>query len=95
MAASKPGRVAPTVIAIAALSTSGAILLDAGLSFLGMGVPPPTPTWGRMLAEGRDYLTAAGWISGFPGPAIMVTVLGINFLGDGLQDAMDPRASEL
>jgi len=56
-----------------------------------LGVRPPTPTWGRMLAEGRDYLTVAGWISIFPGVAIMITVLGINFLGDGLRNLLDPR----
>jgi len=61
------------------------------LSFLGLGVPPPTPTWGRMLAEGRDYLTVASWIAVFPGLAILFTVLGINFLGDGLRDLLDPR----
>src|SRR5262249_18461623 len=67
------------------------ILMESALSFLGLGVPPPTPTWGRMLAEGRDYLTVAGWIAVFPGLAILVTVLGINFLGDGLRDLLDPR----
>ena len=67
------------------------ILMESALSFLGLGVPPPTPTWGRMLAEGRDYLTVAGWIAVFPGLAILFTVLGINFLGDGLRDLLDPR----
>ena len=62
-----------------------------GLSFLGVGVPPPTPTWGRMLAEGRNLLTTAPWIATFPGMAITLTVLGVNFFGDGLRDLMDPR----
>jgi peptide/nickel transport system permease protein len=87
--------VLPTVLApimvIWTLEVARVILMESALSFLGLGVPPPTPTWGRMLAEGRDYLTLAGWISIFPGLAIMVTVLGINFLGDGLRDLRDPR----
>ncbi|PYN44808.1 MAG: hypothetical protein DMD95_09745 [Candidatus Rokuibacteriota bacterium] len=65
--------------------------MESARLFLGLGVPPPTPTWGRMLAEGRDYLTVAGWIAVFPGLAILLTVLGINFLGDGLRDMLDPR----
>jgi peptide/nickel transport system permease protein len=85
-----PNVLAP-VIVIWTLEVARVILMESALSFLGLGVPPPTPTWGRMLAEGRDYLTVAGWISVFPGLAIMVTVLGINFLGDGLRDLLDPR----
>jgi peptide/nickel transport system permease protein len=73
------------------LEVARIILMESALSFLGLGVPPPTPTWGRMLAEGRDYLTVAGWIAVFPGLAILFTVLGINFLGDGLRDLLDPR----
>jgi peptide/nickel transport system permease protein len=83
--------VLPPVMVILTLEVARVILMESALSFLGLGVPPPTPTWGRMLAEGRDYLTVAGWISIFPGIAIMVTVLGINFLGDGLRDLLDPR----
>jgi peptide/nickel transport system permease protein len=83
--------VLPPVMVIWTLEVARVILMESALSFLGLGVPPPTPTWGRMLAEGRDYLTVAGWISIFPGIAIMVTVLGINFLGDGLRDLLDPR----
>ena len=83
--------VLPAVMVIWTLEVARVILMESALSFLGLGVPPPTPTWGRMLAEGRDYLTVAGWISIFPGIAIMVTVLGINFLGDGLRDLLDPR----
>lgn len=83
--------VLPPVLVIWTLEVARVILMESALSFLGLGVPPPTPTWGRMLAEGRDYLTMAGWISVFPGLAIMLTVLGINFLGDGLRDLLDPR----
>ena len=66
-------------------------LMEASLSYLGLGVPPPTATWGRMLSECRDYMTIAYWVVLFPGAAIMLTVLGINFLGDGLRDALDPK----
>jgi len=82
--------VAPLMV-IWSLLVARIILMESALSFLGLGVPPPTPTWGRMLAEGRDYLTVAGWIAIFPGLALMLTVLGINFLGDGLRDLLDPR----
>ena len=85
-----PNVLAPVVV-IWTLEVARVILMESALSFLGLGVPPPTPTWGRMLAEGRDYLTVAGWIAIFPGIAILVTVLGINFLGDGLRDLLDPR----
>jgi peptide/nickel transport system permease protein len=85
-----PNLLAP-VLVIWTLEVARVILMESALSFLGLGVPPPTPTWGRMLAEGRDYLTVAGWIAIFPGIAIMVTVLGINFLGDGLRDLLDPQ----
>ena len=67
------------------------IIWESGLSFLGMGVPPPMPTWGRMLAEGRVYITDAWWLVTLPGLAIMLTILSINLLGDGLRDALDPR----
>ncbi len=67
-----------------------AVLAEAALSFLGMGPPPPTPTWGNIIAEGRDYLREAPWICLFPGAAISVTVLGLNLLGDGLRDVLDP-----
>ena len=83
--------VAAPILVIWTLEVARVILMESALSFLGLGVPPPTPTWGRMLAEGRDYLTMAGWIAVFPGLAIMFTVLGINFLGDGLRDLLDPR----
>jgi peptide/nickel transport system permease protein len=83
--------VAAPILVIWTLEVARVILMESALSFLGLGVPPPTPTWGRMLAEGRDYMTTAGWIAVFPGLAIMFTVLGINFLGDGLRDLLDPR----
>ncbi len=73
------------------LGVAGAILTGAALSFLGLGVQPPTPGWGTMLSDGRNYLRKAWWITTFPGLAIMVTVLAINMLGDGLRDALDPR----
>jgi peptide/nickel transport system permease protein len=80
-----------SVIVMATLGVAGAILTGAGLSFLGLGVQPPTPEWGAMLSGGRDHLRNSWWITTFPGIAIMVTVLAINLLGDGLRDALDPR----
>ncbi len=85
-----PNVVAPIIVA-ATLGMGGAILAAAALSFIGLGSQPPTPEWGRMLSEGRDYLRDAWWISTFPGIAIMLTVLGVNMLGDGLRDVLDPR----
>jgi ABC-type dipeptide/oligopeptide/nickel transport system permease subunit len=67
------------------------IILESALSFLGLGVPPPTPTWGRMLYDGRDFLTVAWWMITLPGLFIMITALSLNFIGDGLRDALDPR----
>jgi peptide/nickel transport system permease protein len=75
----------------ATLGLGTAILAAAALSFLGLGSQPPQPEWGRMLSEGRDYLREAWWISTFPGLGIMLTVLGMNLLGDGLRDVLDPR----
>lgn len=85
-----PNVLAPVII-FSTLGMAGAILTGAALSFLGLGVQPPTPEWGTMLSEGRNYLRIAWWIATFPGLAIMVTVLSINMLGDGLRDALDPR----
>ena len=85
-----PNLLAP-IIVIWTLELARVILMESALSFLGVGVPPQTPTWGRMLAEGRNLLTTAPWIATFPGIAITVTVLGVNFLGDGLRDLLDPR----
>jgi peptide/nickel transport system permease protein len=67
------------------------VLAEAVLSFIGVGPPPPTPTWGNVIAEGRNYIREAPWISLFPGIAIGITVLGLNLLGDGLRDVLDPR----
>lgn len=79
------------VIVMATLMMGDAILIEATLSFLGMGAQPPTPSWGSILAGGRTYLRLAPWVSLIPGLAIMLTVLGFNLLGDGLRDALDPR----
>jgi peptide/nickel transport system permease protein len=68
-----------------------AILAEAALSFIGVGPPPPAPTWGNIVAEGRDYAVTAWWIMFFPGLAISLAVLGMNILGDGLRDVLDPR----
>jgi peptide/nickel transport system permease protein len=67
------------------------VLAEAVLSFIGVGPPPPTPTWGNVIAEGRNYIREAPWISLLPGIAIGITVLGLNLLGDGLRDVLDPR----
>ncbi|MDP9365218.1 MAG: ABC transporter permease, partial [Chloroflexota bacterium] len=83
--------VAAPVIVLATLGFATAILSAASLSFLGLGSQPPTPEWGRMLSEGRNYLREQWWIATFPGLAIMVTVLAMNLLGDGLRDTLDPR----
>jgi peptide/nickel transport system permease protein len=85
-----PNVVTPVII-LATLRVASVIVWESGLSFLGLSVPPPTPTWGRMLSDGRAYLANAWWTATFPGLAIMVTVLGVNMLGDGLRDALDPR----
>lgn len=80
-----------SVVVIATFATAHMILLESSLSFLGLGVQPPTPTWGGMLNEGRDYISSAWWLSVFPGLAITTTVLAINFVGDWVRDVMDPR----
>ena len=85
-----PNIIGPILI-IGTLGVAGAILLEAALSFLGLGVPPPTPSWGGMLSAAREQLFTAPWISIFPGIAIFVTVLGLNLLGDGLRDILDPH----
>jgi len=79
------------VIVIATLEVARMVILESALSFLGLGIPPPTPTWGGMLADGRAYLSTAWWLATFPGVCIMLTVLGINLLGDWLRDVLDPR----
>jgi peptide/nickel transport system permease protein len=79
------------VIVMATLGLAGAILSEAALSFLGLGVQPPTPSWGAMLTAGRRYLGEANHLAIFPGAAIMLAVMGLNFLGDGMIDALDPK----
>ncbi len=85
-----PNAMAPVLVS-ATLGIGGAILTESALSFLGIGVQPPTPSWGNMLTEGKDNLEIAWWLSVFPGLAILVTVLAYNLLGEGLRDALDPR----
>lgn len=80
------------VIVIGTLGMSGAVLAEAALSFLGLGIRPPFPSWGSMLSNARDQFTTAPWISIFPGLAIFLTVLSLNLLGDGLRDLLDPQA---
>ena len=78
-------------LVVATLDMARVIVIESALSFLGLGVPPPTPTWGGMLADGRVYISTAWWLATLPGLAILVTVLGINLFGDGLRDTLDPR----
>jgi peptide/nickel transport system permease protein len=83
--------VSASVIVIGSLMVANMIIFEASLSFLGLGVPPPTPTWGRMVFDGVQYVDSAWWLSLFPGLAIVFTVLGINLVGDWLRDILDPR----
>jgi peptide/nickel transport system permease protein len=85
-----PNTTAPLIV-LATLGIAAAIITGSALSFLGLGIRPPTPEWGNMLAEGREFLQRAWWVAFFPGAAIMLTVFAINLLGDGLRDALDPR----
>jgi peptide/nickel transport system permease protein len=84
-----PNVVSP-VLVLASFEVARMIILESALGFLGLGVQPPIPTWGNMLADGRDYIRDAWWIAAFPGLAIMITAAGVNFLGDGLRDLFDP-----
>ncbi len=77
---------------LASIYTATAIRVEANLSFIGLGVSPPTPAWGTMIRDGTQYLTIAPWISIFPGLAILITVLAFNLLGDGMRDIMDPKS---
>lgn len=79
------------VLVLGTVRAANYIIWESGLSFLGMGVPPPTPTWGMMLAEGRGYILDAWWLATLPGLAIMLTILSVNLVGDGLRDVLDPR----
>jgi peptide/nickel transport system permease protein len=83
--------VSASVMVIGSLMVASMIIFEASLSFLGLGVPPPTPTWGRMVFDGVEYVDSAWWLSLFPGLAIVLTVLAINVVGDWLRDALDPR----
>jgi len=80
-----------SILVTATLGVAGAILTESALSFLGIGVQPPTPSWGNILTAGKDNIDIAWWLSLYPGLAILVTVLGYNLLGEGLRDALDPR----
>jgi peptide/nickel transport system permease protein len=85
-----PNSMAPVLVA-ATLGVAAAVLVESSLSFLGLGVQPPDPSWGNMLTEGKDNIEIAWWLSMFPGLAILVTVMGYNLLGEGIRDTLDPR----
>ncbi|GAV19905.1 peptide/nickel transport system permease protein [Mariprofundus micogutta] len=85
-----PNAMGPILVS-AVLGIAGAVLVESGLSFLGLGVQPPTPSWGNILIEGKDNIEIAWWVSMFPGLAILITVLGYNLLGEGLRDYFDPK----
>lgn len=89
-----PNAMSPVLVA-ATLGVAGAILTESALSFLGIGVQPPTPSWGNMLTAGKDYLEFAWWLSLFPGLAILVTVIAYNLVGEGLRDALDPKIKRI
>jgi peptide/nickel transport system permease protein len=84
-----------TLIVLLTLQIGYVILVEASLSFLGAGIPPPTPAWGSMVSEGRDYITRAWWVSFFPGGAIMAIVLSLNLLGDWVRDTLDPKLRQV
>ena len=84
-----------TLMVLLSLQVGWLIIVESSLSFLGAGIPPPTPSWGSMIAEGRDYITRAWWVSLFPGLAIMLTVLAFNLFGDWLRDTLDPRQRQV
>ena len=84
-----------TLVVLLTLQVGYVIIVEASLSFLGAGIPPPTPAWGSMIAEGRDFITSAWWVSFFPGLAILLVVLAFNLLGDWLRDTLDPKLREL
>ena len=84
-----------TLVVLVTLQVGYVIIVEASLSFLGAGIPPPTPAWGSMIAEGRDVVTSAWWVSFLPGLAIMLVVLAFNLLGDWLRDTLDPKLRQL
>jgi peptide/nickel transport system permease protein len=84
-----------SVIVISSLLVAKMILFESSLSFLGLGVPPSTPTWGAMIAEGRNYIGNAWWVAAMPGLAIFITVIGINLVGDRMRDLLDPRLKQV
>ena len=88
-----PNAMAPILVS-ATLGVAGAILTESALSFLGIGVQPPTPSWGNILTAGKDNIEIAWWLSLYPGLAILITVLGYNLLGEGIRDAIDPRLKQ-
>jgi len=88
-----PNAMAPVLVS-ATLGVAGAILTESALSFLGIGVQPPTPSWGNILTAGKDNISVAWWLSLYPGMAILITVLAYNLLGEGLREALDPRLRE-
>jgi len=83
--------VAPSIVVVASLQFSQFVVAEAAISFLGFGVQPPTPAWGSMLSESRDFLYVAWWLAAFPGAALALTALGVNLLGDWLRDRLDPK----
>lgn len=87
-----PNSLTPIIVS-SVLGVASAVLLESGLSFLGLGVQPPQASWGNILTDGKEYIQFAWWLSLFPGLAILVTVLGYNLLGEGLRDALDPRSN--
>lgn len=84
-----------TLVVLVTLQVGYVIIVEASLSFLGAGIPPPTPAWGSMIAEGREFVTSAWWVSGLPGIAILLVVLAFNLLGDWLRDTLDPKLRQL
>lgn len=88
-----PNAMSPVYVS-AVLGVAGAILTESALSFLGLGVQPPTPSWGNIITSGKDIIDIAWWLTLFPGLAILITVLGYNLLGEGLQDALNPRLKD-
>ena len=88
-----PNIMSPFLV-IASFQVAALIIAESSLSFLGLGVPVGTPTWGGMLSDGREYMTDAWWVAMFPGVAIMLTALSFNLIGDGIRDALDPSLSQ-